>query len=76
MKRQEDVLSDVRSVSLIEAATSIGISKRTLYRLISAGEFPRPFKVGRSTRVLVADIRRYIDRQRRKGGHDGVSLQA
>lgn len=63
-----DPLHRIRLVSLAAAAEFLAISKRTLQRLIAAGNFPAPIKVGSASRVRVADIECYIERQRRKAG--------
>lgn len=51
-----------------QAAASLAISKRTLDRLISAGTFPPPMKIGRASRVARADIARYLEQLRRERG--------
>ena len=55
-------------VSLAVAADLLAVSKRTLQRLIAAGEFPAPVKVGAPSRVRLQDLERYIERQQRKAG--------
>jgi excisionase family DNA binding protein len=42
----------------------IPISRRTLERLIAAGEFPSPLKLGRSSRVAVRDVDGYCEQLR------------
>ena len=61
-----DPLRSLRLVPLAVAADVLAISKRTLQRLIAAGEFPAPVKVGATSRVRVDDLELYIERQRRK----------
>jgi len=39
-----------------EAAARLRVSRRTLERLIAAGTFPRPVKIGRCSLVRAADI--------------------
>jgi predicted DNA-binding transcriptional regulator AlpA len=46
-----------------EVAHLVSISTRTLWRLVSAGQFPRPVQVGRSTRWRVADVEDWICRR-------------
>ncbi len=53
---------DALLLTLDEAAKALAISKRTLERLINAGEFPRPLKIGRASRVLLADVTTYLQR--------------
>jgi excisionase family DNA binding protein len=49
-----------RLLNLKEAAQLLAVSRRTLEREISAGNFPRPLKIGRSARVAENDLRAYI----------------
>jgi excisionase family DNA binding protein len=44
-----------------EAAHILGISSRTLYRLVDLGKTPRPVKLGTCTRFLRAEIEGYIE---------------
>ncbi len=53
-------------ISLDEAAGMLSISRRTIYRLIAAGELPQPVKVGGSSRMARTDLDRYIDRLLRR----------
>lgn len=51
------------------AADRLTLNVRTLYRRIAEGELPQPVKLGRSSRMLEADIEAYLDRllrQRRR----------
>ena len=45
-------------ITLEQAAQRLAISRRTLERLIAAGEFPSPLKLGRASRLAVEDIER------------------
>ena len=45
-----------------EVARLMGISERTLWRLLSAGKIPKPLHVGRSARWRLAEVREWIDR--------------
>ena len=50
-----------------EAAARMGVSRRTLERLIARGEFPRPIAVFRRSDNSVNSIYgEYVDRQRRE----------
>ncbi len=51
-----------RLLTLEQAAQVLAISKRTLERLIVSGEFPRPLKIGRSSRVSSEDVDNYLQR--------------
>lgn len=55
-------------LTLNEAARRLSVCRRTLERLIAAGEFPRPVKVAGSTRVPVADVEAYVARLTRGRG--------
>lgn len=48
-------------LTVSQAAHQLAVSRRTLERLISAEEFPRPLKIGRSTRVPKEDVEAYLD---------------
>ena len=67
MTPNNDLLEKIRAVSLSKAAEALDVHIRTVRRLIADGEFPATFKVGASTRVLVVDLERFIERQRRAG---------
>ncbi|HVZ65646.1 MAG TPA: helix-turn-helix domain-containing protein [Lacunisphaera sp.] len=60
-------MSDVSSgalqlLTLPEAAQRLGVCRRSLERLIAAGEFPRPLKVRGSSRVPSSDVATYVAR--------------
>lgn len=54
----------VRLLTLENAARLLSISKRSLERLIAAGQFPAPLKLGRSSRIAVDDVDAYLERLR------------
>lgn len=47
-------------ITLREAAQRLAISKRTLEREIAAQRFPKPLKIGRSSRVPEGDLQAYV----------------
>jgi len=51
-------------LTLKQTAQRLAISKRTLERLISGGQFPAPLKIGRSSRVTVDDVDEFLQRLR------------
>jgi len=51
-----------------EAAQRLAVSKRTLEREIARGKFPRPLKIGRSSRWPASDVSQYLDRLTRARG--------
>jgi excisionase family DNA binding protein len=51
-----------------EVAAMLGISERTLWRLLSAGKVPKPVRFGRSTRWRLADVNEWIEEGCPAGG--------
>ena len=49
-------------LTLKQAASRLTVCRRTLERMIQAGQFPRPVKIGRSSRVLESDVRAFMDK--------------
>ena len=61
-------------LTLPQAARELTISKRTLERLIAAGEFPSPVRIGRSARVPSTDLVTYLEKLlAQRGLHPGSS---
>ncbi|NLS97973.1 MAG: helix-turn-helix domain-containing protein [Planctomycetaceae bacterium] len=44
-----------------QAAAYIGMSRRWVYRAASAGEFPRPVKIGSATRWRRSDLDQWVE---------------
>jgi excisionase family DNA binding protein len=55
-------------LTLPQVAHDLSVSRRTLERLIAAGEFPAPVKIGRSSRILPADLAGYLEKLRQGRG--------
>jgi predicted DNA-binding transcriptional regulator AlpA len=59
-------------LTLDQVAETLAISKRSLERRIACREFPRPLKIGRSSRVSVKDLEGYlallVSRRSEEGG--------
>ena len=49
-----------RLLTLNETARRLSICRRSLERLMAAGKFPRPLKIGRSSRVPESDVASYL----------------
>ena len=49
-------------VTIRGTAQTLGISVRALYRLIASGELPAPLKIGKASRMSMAEIHAYIER--------------
>jgi prophage regulatory protein len=50
-----------RLISLPEVVHRTGMCRSIVYRLVSRDQFPRPVKVGRSTRWVDVEVDRWID---------------
>ena len=48
-------------LSAAELATTLRLSKRTLWRLLAAKKLIAPIRVGGSVRWRISDVRRWID---------------
>ncbi len=48
-------------ISLKAVAQRLSLSTRAVYRLIAAGDFPKPVKVGGSTRFYESDLASYLE---------------
>lgn len=57
-----------RMLTLDDVAALLAVSRRTIERLIAAGDLPKQVKIGASSRMPEADVHRYIERQLRKRG--------
>ncbi len=49
-----------RLLTLRQVAQSLGVCKRTIEREIANGRFPRPLKIGRSSRVPLSAVQAYV----------------
>ena len=63
-ERDREMSTDVTPVLLAadEVAAMLGVSERTLWRLLSAGKVPKPVRFGRSTRWREAEVKAWIER--------------
>ena len=55
-------LDNYKLVSVNDAAKLMAISRRTVERLVSGGDLPRPIKIGSCSRFRIKDITGYIER--------------
>jgi excisionase family DNA binding protein len=67
-----DALHALEAVTVSEIAASMEVSKRTVERWIHDEALPA-FKVGRTTRVLLADFRAFVDAHKAAGSAATVS---
>ncbi|MEM8549795.1 MAG: helix-turn-helix domain-containing protein [Verrucomicrobiota bacterium] len=52
------------AIQINDAAIRLGISRRSLYRLIADGLLPKPFRERGKSRLLESDINAYLERIR------------
>jgi excisionase family DNA binding protein len=60
-------VDEIRWLNTADAAESLGITSRTLYRLIDEGRLPA-YKLGRVIRLMQSDIDGYLESQRIEPG--------
>ncbi|MBC2592834.1 helix-turn-helix domain-containing protein [Ruficoccus amylovorans] len=53
------------TITVNEAAAMLGISRRSLYRLIADGLLPRTIRERGRARLLLSDMKAYIERLRK-----------
>ncbi|APW58644.1 helix-turn-helix transcriptional regulator [Paludisphaera borealis] len=49
-------------ICAVDVARMMGVSERTLWRLVSAGRVPTPLRIGRNTRWRAGEVRDWIER--------------
>ncbi len=54
-------ISHSKLISVQELSSMLGMSKRTVWRLLSAGQVPQPVRIGRNTRWRLDQIVQWID---------------
>jgi excisionase family DNA binding protein len=54
-------ISEAKFLTVAEVATTMRVSKMTVYRLLHSGELPA-VRVGRSFRVVESDVNEYLRR--------------
>ncbi|MDN5894459.1 MAG: helix-turn-helix domain-containing protein [Nocardioides sp.] len=54
-------ISDVKFLTIAEVATTMRVSKMTVYRLVHNGDLPA-VRVGRSFRVTEKDVNEYLQK--------------
>lgn len=55
-----------RLLTIDQAAVQLSVSRRTLYRMIAAGDFPKPVRVAGSRRVPLSELVEFLDGLKRK----------
>jgi excisionase family DNA binding protein len=64
----ETLVAEPLLLTLHDAAQRLAVCRRTLERLIAAGEFPRPVKLGAASRVPLVDVQSYLAKLMRERG--------
>lgn len=59
--RADDSTLTAQMINAEQFARILGVSRRTLWRLLSAGKLVEPIRFGGSTRWRSDDVRRWID---------------
>lgn len=57
----------LKLLSILEVAEILDVSKRTVDRMIASGDFPI-VKVKGSTKILLSEVERYIERNTIRSG--------
>ena len=57
-----DVFGESQMLSVREAAHRLGVSRRTLERLVNRKQFPPPMKIGVKSLYLVEDIQAFVEK--------------
>lgn len=57
-----DLMKD-KLVDMIFITEFTGLSNKWFYKLIQEGEFPRPIKLGRSSRWLQSEIEKWVQQR-------------
>lgn len=58
---------DFQLLKVDEVAGRLGVSVRTVWRLVSKGELPKPCKIRGCTRFALSDVVAFADRARQTG---------
>jgi prophage regulatory protein len=49
-----------RLLNVEQVAELLGVDKRTIFREVARGHFPRPRKIGRTTRFPLSEVEAYV----------------
>jgi len=61
-------VSELQLCSIRDIAKLMAIDVRTVYRRVAEKDFPRPMKLGHSSRWLVSEVAAYLERKKRERG--------
>lgn len=61
MSHIEDPAIRPLTLDIKQVAQLLGLSKRTVYRLLDAGQIPKPMKLGNATRWRRKDIELFVE---------------
>ncbi len=57
-----DRSAEIRMITVDRLAEILGVSTRTVWRLVSGGQLPQPLRFGRNVRWNYATVRTWIER--------------
>ena len=60
--KQDDPLAKLQQLNVRQVADLLGVHPRTVWRLVSSGDLPKPIKIGpKIVRWRVADLESYLE---------------
>ncbi|WP_413481647.1 helix-turn-helix transcriptional regulator [Serratia proteamaculans] len=57
-----DLMND-KLVDMVFITEFTGLSDKWFYKLIQEGEFPKPIKLGRSSRWLISEVEQWVQKR-------------
>lgn len=57
-----DLMND-KLVDMVFITEFTGLSNKWFYKLIQEGEFPKPIKLGRSSRWLISEVEQWVQKR-------------
>ena len=60
MVKSKNSGTDIVLLRVEQVAEALGISKRTVWRLVSGGQLPQPVAIGRCKRWKQGDVERFV----------------
>ncbi|CAI1016793.1 MULTISPECIES: helix-turn-helix transcriptional regulator [Serratia] len=57
-----DLMND-KLVDMVFITEFTGLSNKWFYKLIQKGEFPKPIKLGRSSRWLISEVEQWVQKR-------------
>lgn len=70
MNASVGIATDERLLSVKKLAEILDMSERQIWRLVAAGQFPKPVYIGRLARWRWSEIEAHLEQLKRSGQHD------